>query len=193
MNAEITPHPTSSAASDINRLHQEVVRLTAESSQALQAAVVTAWRAGQILIEEKQRVRRTMGGGAWLTWLEQNFQGTPRTAQRYMLLARGIADTSYAEGMSLRMLYARLGVATEPKSSARTTLPRVLPPHLALANKLLCALRSERKPGRLTEERLTNYRRDLRPLYDQLRPIFEPHPAPALRASEARAVWAAGD
>ena len=53
-----------SAAREINRLHEEVTRRTAESREALQTALVAAWRAGQLLIAEKKRVRRTMGGMA---------------------------------------------------------------------------------------------------------------------------------
>ena len=74
------------AALEINRLHAEVVRLTAESKQSLLSAVAIAWQTGQLLLAEKKRVRQKCGG-AWGLWLEHNFKGTPRTAQRYMWLA----------------------------------------------------------------------------------------------------------
>lgn len=71
-----------SAAAEINRLHAEASQHAVASRRSLRAALVAAWRAGQLLLAEKKRVRRTMGGGAWLLWLEEHFKGTPRTAQR---------------------------------------------------------------------------------------------------------------
>ncbi|MEO5957878.1 MAG: hypothetical protein ABIZ49_06095, partial [Opitutaceae bacterium] len=90
MNA--TPVPT--IAAEINRLHEEVKRSAFASHQALQGSLVAAWQAGQLLVSEKKRVFHTMGKGAWLLWLQVNFRGTPRTAQRYMRLAHGIVDVA---------------------------------------------------------------------------------------------------
>ena len=189
MKTEAPACITSAAAGDINRLHAEAVRLAAESGESLRAALAMAWRAGQILIEEKKRVRRTMGRGAWLLWLEQNFRGTPRTVQRYMLLSRRVADISSVQGMSLRLMYARLGIATEPKSPGRSILLRRLPPHVGLANKLLRALRSQPNLGSLAAERRAFYRQDLGALYERLRPLFETQASPAHLTSIERATY----
>ena len=62
-----------SAAHEINRLHGEAVQRAADSRMALLAALEAAWQAGRLLNEEKRRVRRTMGGGAWLLWLQTHF------------------------------------------------------------------------------------------------------------------------
>ena len=157
---------------EINRLHAEAVKLSADSRDALHAALVAAWKAGQLLVQEKRHVRRSMGPGAWLQWLERYFSGTPRTAQRYMLLAKSVPDASTLSGMSLRQVYFRLGIATEPKSPGRAAALRPLPRHAVLASRLLGVLKP--KPGLLPIELQQAYKQDLRPLYERLRALFEP-------------------
>lgn len=112
-----------------------------------------------------------MGPGAWHLWLERQFSGTPRTAQRYMMLARSVADVSFLRGMSLRQVYFRLGIATEPKSAEHTSSIRALPRHAVLANRLLGLLRA--RPNLLPSDLQTTYQQELRPLYEQLRLLFE--------------------
>lgn len=163
----------SSVAHEINRLHGEAVQRAGDSRAALCAALEAAWQAGLLLTEEKRRVRRVMGCGAWLLWLEDNFQGTPRTAQRYMQLARSEADASRLHGMSLRQAYWRLGIATEPKSRAGLASVESLPAHVRFAQKLVVALKPRVSDGKVTPEQCAHYRQDLRPLYDLLRPLFE--------------------
>ena len=177
MNA--TPVPT--VAAEINRLHEEVKRSAFASNEALQRSLVAAWQAGQLLVAEKKRVFHKMGKGAWLLWLEVNFRGTARTAQRYMLLAHGIADVTLLQGMSLRLMYARLGIATEPKTPGKHRLRHRLPAHIMLANRLVRTLR--RRPGQTGDEQGEAYRRDLRALYEKLRPWFESAPAVRLVAN----------
>jgi hypothetical protein len=138
-------------------------------------ALSAAWQAGQLLLAEKQQVRHRMGPGAWILWLEANFKGTPRTAQRYMKLAHSVADVAFLQGMSLRQAYARLGIATEPKTSGQRRLRHRLPAHLVHANRLVRALK--RRPGQSGDEQAEAYRRDLRALYEKLRPWFEAAPA----------------
>jgi hypothetical protein len=163
MNA--APLPT--IASEINRLHESAQRLAAESRHCLDGALDSAWQAGQLLISEKKRVRHSMGAGAWLLWLEVNFRGTPRTAQRYMKLARSVADVAFLRGLSLRQAYARLGIATEPKPRSAQPLAHRLPAHLVLANKLLRELK--RASAGINNKSL---RGDLRQLYELLQPWF---------------------
>lgn len=159
-----------SPAAEINRLHTEVERLAGESKTALTSALGAAWRAGRLLLAEKKRVRRTMGGGAWQLWLKEHFRGSERTAQRYMRLAATVEDVATLQAMSLRQAYAGLGIATEPKSAAATSV-QPLPAHVRLANRLLVALKPCAKP--LTPEQREVYRQDLRGLYEQLRRLFE--------------------
>jgi len=161
------------AALEINRLHAEVVRLTNESRQSLESAVAIAWQTGQLLLAEKKRVRQTCGG-AWGLWLEHNFKGTPRTAQRYMWLAESEPDISQLQGLSLRQAYFRLGIATEPKSRAESMRVAPLPQHIRLAGRLLVALKPCFDVRQMTPQMRENYRQDLRMLYQRLRPLFEP-------------------
>jgi hypothetical protein len=171
---------TINTAAEINRLHEEAKRCACASRQALQAALVAAWQAGQLLVEERKRVFHTMGSGTWLLWLKTNFRGTARTAQRYMRLAHSVSDVSILQGMSLRQAYARLGIATEPKTPGKRRLRHTLPEHVVLANRLVRTLK--RRPGLSDEEQGEAYRRDLRVLYEKLRPWFE---SPAVLSSPA--------
>jgi len=167
----MNPAPATTTAAEINRLHEEAKRCACTSRQALHGALVAAWQAGHLLVEERKRVFYTMGSGAWLLWLKANFHGTARTAQRYMRLAHGIADVAFLQGMSLRQAYARLGIATEPKTPGKRRLRHTLPAHVVLANRLLRSLK--RRPGQTRDEQGEAYRRDLRALYEKLRPWFE--------------------
>lgn len=165
--------PAASAAQEINRLHAEIVRQADVSQRALHAALAAAWQAGRLLVAEKQRVRRTMGGGAWLLWLEENFDGAARTAQNYMRLAQSVDDAAKLEGMSLRQAYIHLGISTAPRSGKPSVRLEPLPAHVRFATKLIRALNAPFKPGAATANP-SAYRRDLRPLYEQLRRLFEP-------------------
>lgn len=162
------------AVVEINRLHEEAKRCSHASRQALHGALVAAWHAGQLLIEERKRVFHSMGPGAWLLWLKAHFRGTARTAQRYIRLAQCVTDAAFLQGMSLRQAYARLGIATEPKTPGKRRLRHTLPAHVVLANRLVRTLK--RRPGQTPEEQGEAYRRDLRALYERLRPWFESAP-----------------
>lgn len=170
----MNPSPATTAAAEINRLHEEAKGCSVASRKALHGALAAAWHAGQLLIAEKKRVRRSMGPGAWLLWLEANFRGAARTAQRYMRLAQCVTDIAFLQGMSLRQAYGRLGIATEPKTPSKRLLAHRLPVHIVLAGKLVRALR--RRPGKTVEEQVEGYRLDLRTLYEKLRPWFESAP-----------------
>ncbi|OAM91187.1 hypothetical protein OH491_12110 [Termitidicoccus mucosus] len=160
-----------SAAEQINQLHSRVEAISSQSRTLLDEALSAAWQAGKLLLAEKHRVRKQMDAGSWLLWLEANFKGSVRTAQRYMKLARTVADTSAFAGMSLRQAYARLGIATEPKRKSENAIALQLPRHVSLSNRLVLALRQDLHPsrGKLSHESI---RRDLRPLYEILRKCF---------------------
>ncbi len=64
-------------AKQINRLHKKSVKHA-------QQAVLNARTAGELLNLAKQEVPH----GAWTTWLENNFSGSPRAARNYMKIAR---------------------------------------------------------------------------------------------------------
>jgi hypothetical protein len=167
----MSPAPATTVAMEINRLHEEAKRSACASRRALQDSLVAAWQAGRLLVEERKRVFHTMGPGAWLLWLKTNFRGTVRTAQRYIRLAHCVADAAFLQGMSLRQAYARLGIATEPKTPGKGRLRHTLPAHVVLANRLLRSLK--RRPGQTGAEQGDAYRRDLRALFEKLRPWFE--------------------
>lgn len=97
-----------SVVEQINRLHAVAVRMAVDSRNSLRMALSAAWQAGRLLTAEKKRVRKQMGHGAWGDWLEANFDGSVRTAQRYMCLAASISDTGSLRGLSLRQAYFRL-------------------------------------------------------------------------------------
>ena len=161
----------SASADEINRLHAESEKARAESRDMLHVAVAAAWKAGQLLLAEKRTVRRTMGPGAWILWLERYFAGTPRTAQHYMRLASTVADVSFLRGMSLRQAYFILGIATEPKSPARSVMLRPVPQYATLAVRLLALLPT--RSNSISPEMQRAYRQDFRPLYERLRILFE--------------------
>ena len=181
MNAETIP----SCAAEINRLHETVQALSVQSRKSLDASLVSAWQAGQLLIAEKKRVRLRMGPSSWMLWLEARFHGAPRTAQRYMKLARSIADVTFLKGMSLRQAYAQLDIATEPKTPGRCPLMHQLPAHVVLANRLVRVLKQERKRAG-ENEKTDAIRRDSRALFEALRPWFAGHPSDERRENSVR-------
>jgi hypothetical protein len=168
--------PPESVADRINRLHATAVRLAVDSRNSLRLALSAAWEAGQLLLTEKARVRKQMGHGAWLHWIEANFRGTSRTAQRYMCLARSISDTAFLQGLSLRQAYFRLGIATEPKARREAVAVPLLPEPVRLAGRLLEALRQQPPVCR----------DDLRPLFEELRQLLE---SPRSSRSIASLAW----
>lgn len=169
----MTSSDGASAICRINQLHAEVVRRTGESRECLHTALVAAWEAGRLLLAERQRVRRAMGA-AWGEWLSQRFDGSQSTAYHYMRLADTVSDITEFRGMSLRQVYFRLGIATEPK--CRVASPKVpkLPQHIRLASRLMVTLnQSTRKVSSGHPHRIAVLRQDLRALYEQLRQLFE--------------------
>lgn len=66
-----------------NRYHAEAEEGLGTAQAAFNSALVSAWFAGNALIEVKSRCNH----GEWLPWLNQNFEGDERTAQRYMQIA----------------------------------------------------------------------------------------------------------
>jgi hypothetical protein len=158
----------------VNRLYSEVVGSCGKTEVEMSKALVAAWSAGKLLYVLKQRVRRNSGHGAWEPWLEQNFRGSVRTAQRYIALAKSVTDVADFGGMSLRQAYMVLGLSVEKKGlHDPITMPRI-PAHLRMANRFLATLPSMNKMGQLTEADKEMWRRDLRMVLERLRMIFGP-------------------
>lgn len=151
-------------AAQINKLHARINRLEKQSRDTLDEAVAAAWQAGKLLIEAKKSIIRHAGHGAWVPWLKSEFRGGVRTAQRYMKLAREMSNPDTLAGLSLRQVYFRLGVATEPKKEAAFKSTGKLPAHICLANKLVRVIRSSR--GKINAH-------DLAALYADLRKLFK--------------------
>ena len=106
-------------------------------------------------------------------WVDEKFEGSRRTAQNYMRLAESVSDPTEFRGLSLRQVYLRLGIATEPKNRAASPTVSRLPSHIRLANRLLASLKPlEEKPGKDLEQNAV-LRQDLRGLYECLRRFFE--------------------
>ena len=165
MNAPLNASPVT----EINRLHDEVQRCAAASREHLTAALAAAWDAGRLLRAERERINVTMLRGAWSLWLRKNFRGSAKTAKRYMALSAAVPDPAVFSGLSLRQVYFRLGIATEPKKRRRhPVIP--LPEYVRLATRLVCALRRVRRLAQTPAAEA--YRRDLRLLYEQLQPFF---------------------
>jgi len=84
--------------------------------QALRAGLAHAIRAGELLIEAKAAVAH----GEWLPWLSSHFEGSERTAQAYMRVARGA--TELAEGNPQRVAdftYREALAALAPRAPVR--------------------------------------------------------------------------
>jgi hypothetical protein len=86
-------------------------------AQYLQHAV----RMGAILIEAKGR----MGHGNFGLWLDKHFDGTSRTAQRYMDLARDVVNEVQDERLAKWMETRAKQLAVKPKTTPVSGSPRV--------------------------------------------------------------------
>jgi len=69
--------------------------------------------------------------------------------------------------MSLRQVYFRLGIATEPKSPARSIVLRPVARHAVLTVRLLALVPA--RTNSVSPEMQRTYRQDFRPLYERLR------------------------
>jgi hypothetical protein len=83
----ITPNEDREIAQRINALHAEAEQHRSRCCDAVYEALSAAWQAGHLLLKQKRKVIH----GNWELWLERNFEGKVRTAQRYMLLGQNRA------------------------------------------------------------------------------------------------------
>lgn len=83
------------------------------------SAVRHAVRCGGLLREAKAEA----GHGNWLTWLQENFEGSPRTAQLYMMLHRERSEArgDAGSGTTLRPLNAQVITHSGAEATRRGT------------------------------------------------------------------------
>lgn len=92
-------------AVDINREHRA-------AQEHATAALQHARRAGELLLEAKASIAH----GDWSAWIEQHFDGSERTAQRYARLARRWSELeAKAPRMADMTLNAAEALLAEPK------------------------------------------------------------------------------
>jgi hypothetical protein len=91
-----------------NKFHDEV-------EAAGTSMLVAAWNAGQTLLTAKELGEH----GEWLPWLEADFHGTRRTAQRYMTLASNttcVSDLDTAQSINAALEAIRTNNQSEAPS-----------------------------------------------------------------------------
>lgn len=93
---------------------------------ALRAGLNHAVRAGELLAGAKSRVKH----GEWGRWLEENFEGSARTAQAYMKVAREIPNLDEAKAQRVADLSYRSALAelSAPVSEETTVFMESEPP-----------------------------------------------------------------
>ncbi|HEV3321205.1 MAG TPA: DUF3102 domain-containing protein [Solirubrobacteraceae bacterium] len=71
-----------------------------------------AVRCGELLLEMKQRV----GHGNWLTWVEEHFEASERTARNYMEIAKSAAVADLSDSTTMRSALRALASQSESKA-----------------------------------------------------------------------------
>lgn len=128
----------------INALHAEAEHYRDQCREEVYEALNAARQVGTLLLQQKQRVAR----GNWILWLETHFQGTERTAQRYMALAKVVPDVSQLRGITLRQAYLRLGVAVATDPHQGQGCRPILPVHARPMNRFHRWLRKHGRSSR---------------------------------------------
>lgn len=90
-------------ALDLTALADEINEEHRACDEALRAGLNHAVRAGELLAEAKGRVKH----GEWGSWLEENFEGSARTAQAYMKVAREVPNLDEAKAQRVADLSFR--------------------------------------------------------------------------------------
>jgi hypothetical protein len=166
-----TIHPArpSEIARRINAYHALAERERDRCNEAVYEALHAAWQAGRLLLRQKRRV----GYGNWVLWLQTHFDGSVRTAQRYMALAKAVLDVSQLRDLTLRQAYLRLGTAAPDAPGQKSSSRRViLPVHAALANRFHRWTREKGDIAAMAEQEKQTLQRDLRPLYEWLGRLY---------------------
>ena len=154
----------------------EIRRRVDNSRAELDKALRCAWKVGRQLAVQREVVLRRFGRGAWPEWLRLNFPQPADIARRYLKLARDFATSEQLETPSVRQVYFRLGVSTEPKLRARIQACGELAGHIRSSQRLLLAVHRSRRRWSADEAGRQKLCRDLEPLYRELNALFS-HPA----------------
>lgn len=160
-------------AERINSLHREVVRGCHSGEAEVHAALKAAWDAGQLLIAAKRDVRNRMGHGAWRNWLGAEFEGSERTAQRYMQLAKSVTSVTDLAGLSLRQAYQRIGLRVEARGVAEPALPPAAAGPGRAVRRLLAKLPTGSEFFAMGPAARANLLADLEPLLRRMRELFQ--------------------
>ena len=158
-----------SLADQINAFHAQAEQQRERCCDAVYEGLLAAWEAGNLLIQQKKSVSH----GNWELWLKRHFNGTVRTAQRYMRLAKSVRDIGEMRGFTLRQAYLRLGITVASAPSRQDHRRNVLPLHATLANRFARFIRQNPQVDTLGKPEKQTLRRDLRPVHDWLNRLFE--------------------
>ena len=88
---------------DLTTLAAEINAEHRACDEALRKGLNHAVRAGELLIEAKSHVKR----GEWGAWIQDNFEGSARTAQAYMKVAREVPKLDGAKAQRVADLSLR--------------------------------------------------------------------------------------
>lgn len=94
--------------SELTALAMRINAEHAAAEQAAETAVERARRAGELLIEAKEKVPH----GQWLPWLAENITMPKRTAQAYMALAHGLPQLAPEDAQRVAHLPLRKALQT---------------------------------------------------------------------------------
>ncbi|MDV7210122.1 DUF3102 domain-containing protein [Azotobacter beijerinckii] len=112
------------AEASLATLAASINRCIREAESAARTAVELAIEAGQQLNTAKEQVPH----GQWESWLSENVEAAPRTAQAYMRLAREVPLLSAEEAQrvaDLPLREAMKAIATQPSAPANPRMPNM--------------------------------------------------------------------
>jgi hypothetical protein len=103
-----------SSSLDMPTLAQKANEAHRKAAETAKAAIEYARECGSYLIEAKE----LCGHGNWLSWLSDNFEGSHRTANRYMTIARNWREIT-AKSDTVSDLTMTQALKPEPKTKLR--------------------------------------------------------------------------
>jgi hypothetical protein len=117
------PYCEEDGLSEIERLDTLAARINAEHracETAVNAALEHALTAGDLLLEAKSKCPH----GTWQGWLEENFEGSVRTAQAYMRVAarRDEVEAAKTQSSAPLSLDGALKALSAPKEETQPSL-----------------------------------------------------------------------
>lgn len=105
------------AVTSLGELASEINSYHAETQRAVGRALECARKAGEALIRAKGAVEH----GEWGAWVAANFEGSARTARRYMRIAEGWPEirgkTATVADLGIREAVKMLSATTQPPAT----------------------------------------------------------------------------